>query len=52
MRVRMHCLDSEERVLVRAWPPVYGLAVDGADLSWVGEEHPDRVERDGEKVAE
>lgn len=48
----LQTLEREERVLVRPWPSVDGLAVDGADLARVREEHPDGVERDGEEVAE
>ena len=48
----LHALHCEKRVLVRAWTTQDGLAVDDADLPRVREEHPDRIERDGEEVAE
>ena len=46
----LHALHCEERVFVGAWAAEDGLAVDDADLARVREEHPDRVERDGEEV--
>ena len=48
----LDALDREERVLV--WPRtrIHGLAIDAADLARVREEDPDRVEGDGEEVAE
>ena len=49
----LHALDRQQRPLVRPGPPVERLPVRGcAHLPRMREEDPDRVERDGEEVAE
>ena len=48
----LQALDSEEGVLVRPRSSHDGLAICDADLPWVCEQHPDRVERDCEEVPE